>query len=72
MGDVVNINRYRKDRDRRARAGRAAVNRVRHGLDGGIKSTLRQETGRRARDLDGKRLDVVSAPVDDDTPPVGQ
>lgn len=57
MGDVVNLNRFRKQRARKLREQEADRNRVRHGRtkDEKLKESLEAE--RRGRDLDGKKLD---------------
>lgn len=57
MGDVVNLNRFRKQRARKQREQEADRNRLRHGRtkEEKLKETL--EADRRNRDLDGKKLD---------------
>jgi hypothetical protein len=57
MGDVVNLNKFRKTRDRRTAETRAAENRVRFGLSKEAKAKVRTETDQTQKDLDGKRLD---------------
>jgi hypothetical protein len=57
MGDVVNLNRFRKDKARKERAVEAERNRARFGR---TKEEVRRqgaEAERRARELDAKRLD---------------
>jgi hypothetical protein len=57
MGDLVNLNKYRKDRRREAAQRQAAANRVKFGRP---KAETRQddaEAERRRRDLDDKKLD---------------
>ena len=57
MGDVVNLNSFRK-RKEKARAERlAAEHRVRFGRTATEKATARREAERDKKDLDGKRLD---------------
>jgi hypothetical protein len=57
MGDVVNLNKFRKARDRRAAEDQAAENRVRFGQPKDAKAKLRAEADQTQKDLDGKRLD---------------
>jgi hypothetical protein len=57
MGDVVNLNSFRK-RKEKARAERvAAEHRVKFGRTAAEKATTRREAERDKKDLDGKRLD---------------
>jgi hypothetical protein len=57
MADVVNLNQYRKRRDRREDDKDAAANRVRHGRTKAERAKLRRESEKAAKDLDDKRLD---------------
>jgi hypothetical protein len=57
MGDVVNLNRFRKDKARKDRASAAERNRILHGLTKDEKKRERAEAERKARDLEGKKLD---------------
>jgi hypothetical protein len=57
MGDVVNLNKFRKARDRRTAEEQAAENRVRFGLPKDVKGKLRSDADQTQKDLDGKRLD---------------
>jgi hypothetical protein len=57
MGDVVNLNRFRKAREAAARAREAAENRVRHGRTGFEKARDAAEASRGTRAQDGARLD---------------
>ncbi|CAO3429627.1 DUF4169 family protein [Azospirillum doebereinerae] len=57
MGDVVNLNRFRKTRERAERAKEADANRVRFGRTKAEKLRDRQEAERGTQDLDGKKLD---------------
>jgi hypothetical protein len=57
MGDVVNLNKFRKARDRRTAEDRAAENRARFGQAKDAKAKLRTEAEQTQKDLDGKRLD---------------
>ncbi|MCG5243739.1 DUF4169 family protein [Azospirillum doebereinerae] len=57
MGDVVNLNRFRKTRERAERAKEADANRVRFGRTKAEKLRDRQEAERGTQALDGKKLD---------------
>jgi hypothetical protein len=64
MGDVVNLNQYRKQRSRAASAKKAGENRVRYGRTKDEKSRQVSEFERVHRELDGKQLDKSPAPED--------
>jgi hypothetical protein len=66
MGDLVNLRRARKDRDRRRREDEAAENRVKFGRSKAEKLTVKAQDALEARRLDGHRLDAPAAP---ETPP---
>jgi hypothetical protein len=55
MGDVVNLNRWKKARDKREAAEQAPANRVAHGRTGAEKTADRAERERRKTLLDGAR-----------------
>jgi len=57
MGDVVNLNRFRKTRDRAERAKEADANRIRFGRTKAEKQRDRQEAERSTQLLNGKKLD---------------
>lgn len=57
MGDIVNLNKYRKQRQRTEQTKQAAENRVRFGRNNADRARTRSEQDRRSRDLDGKRRD---------------
>lgn len=57
MGDVVNLNRFRKQRDRALKEAQAAENRVRFGRTKADKQKGGREQERAGTELDGKRLD---------------
>ena len=57
MGDVVNLNKARKARDKRDAEARAAENRTRFGQSKQGQSKARKEAETAKSDLDGKRLD---------------
>ncbi len=60
MGDVVNLNRFRKTRERAERAKEAEVNRIRFGRSKAEKTSERLESERRTQILDGNKLDDPS------------
>lgn len=55
MGDVVNLNRARKDRAKAGAKATAAVNRAAHGRTGGERTRAETERERAARLLDGSK-----------------
>ncbi|MBI1779646.1 MAG: DUF4169 family protein [Proteobacteria bacterium] len=57
MGEVVNLNKVRKARERAQDKSRAALNRSRHGETKSEKLSRRREEEREARSLEDKRLD---------------
>jgi hypothetical protein len=57
MGDVVNLNRYRKQRQRIEDAKQAAENRVRFGRDKAERARTKAEQDRETRNLDNSHLD---------------
>ena len=57
MGDVVNLNRFRKLRDRAQREKEAEENRIRFGRTKAEKNRDHRIQERDALDLDGKKLD---------------
>ncbi len=57
MGDIVNLNKYRKQRQRTEQTEQAAENRVRFGRNKSDRTRTHSEQDRRSRDLEGKRLD---------------
>jgi hypothetical protein len=57
MADIVNLNQYRKRRDRRDGEKAAAENRVRHGRSKAERQKDRRENDKAAKDIDDKRLD---------------
>jgi len=59
MGDVVNLNKYRKQRQRLGEAKLAAENRVKFGRDKFERASARAEQERQAEDLENKRLDSM-------------
>ncbi|EWY38189.1 hypothetical protein N825_14880 [Skermanella stibiiresistens SB22] len=57
MGDVVNLNRFRKAREKSQKEAQAAANRAKHGRTKDQRATERDEEARRARELEGKKID---------------
>lgn len=57
MADVVNLNRYRKQREREGARKSAEENRIRFGRDKSERSKAQHEAERAAKELDDKRLD---------------
>jgi hypothetical protein len=56
-GNVVNLNRFRKAKQRKEKAKEAEINRIRHGRTQAEKDQERAERERTARAIDGKRLE---------------
>jgi hypothetical protein len=56
MGDVVNLRRFRKQKDRAGKEARAEENRAKFGRSKGEKTRQTAEAAREDRDMDGKRL----------------
>jgi Domain of unknown function (DUF4169) len=65
VGDLVNLSKFRKQRQRTEAARQAAENRVRFGRDKPERTRTRAEQDRQSRRLDGKRLEDTS-PEDSD------
>lgn len=61
MGDVVNLNAYRKRQAREAIKAKASENRARHGRKRAAKRQAQEERDRAKAQLDGKKLDPNSA-----------
>ena len=57
MGDVVNLNQFRKKRDRAAKAQQRAANRARTGRTKAERQATQAEAARGDGALDGKRID---------------
>ncbi len=58
MGDLVNLNRARKARDKAAARAQSASNRIVHGLTKGERAEMEAEAERRAHTLDGARRET--------------
>jgi Domain of unknown function (DUF4169) len=57
MADIVNLNQFRKKRDRRDAERQAAVNRERFGQRKDLRGKTAHELEKAKKDLDDKRLD---------------
>jgi hypothetical protein len=57
MGELVNLNKYRKQREKLATAKCATENRVKFGRDKADRGRVRAEKDREIRNLDDKLLD---------------
>ncbi|HEX6101604.1 MAG TPA: DUF4169 family protein [Alphaproteobacteria bacterium] len=57
MGEIVNLNKARKNHNRAVKARKAAENRVRHGRTRAEKAKDEDESVRRKHELDGSKLD---------------
>lgn len=60
--NVVNLNRFRKKKQREEKAKQAEINRIRHGRTQAEKDREREERARATRLLEGKRLEREQAP----------
>ncbi|WP_334129532.1 DUF4169 family protein [Sneathiella sp.] len=67
MGDVVNLNQFRKKRNRKEAEDKARDNRVKYGRTGFQKKLERLENQRKLTDLERKKL--TREDHDDDDPP---
>ena len=57
MADIVNLNQFRKKRDRRAAERQAVVNRERFGQRKDTRGKTAHELDKAKKELDDKRLD---------------
>ncbi len=57
MGDIVNLNQFRKRRERELKDQRALGNRVKSGQKKADRKSRRHELERHRRKHDGKRID---------------
>lgn len=60
--NVVNLNRFRKKKQRADKAKQAEISRIRHGRTQAEKDRERAERARAERTIDGKRLDPAPPP----------
>ena len=56
MGDIVNLNQFRKERERRRKIAQASINREKFGRTKAEKQVEREEKARTDRSLDGAKL----------------
>ena len=59
MGDIVNLNQFRKKRDRASKARRRAAQRARTGRTKGERQATQAESTRSDAALDGKRIESM-------------
>lgn len=64
MGDVVNLNRYRKVRKTRDERGAAAINRTKFGRNKAELRELNAARDRAEQELDGKAMKPKPEPED--------
>lgn len=57
MGEIVNLNKYRKDRAKKREQRKSAESRVRHGRSHGERREAMHDEKRRNQELDGKSID---------------
>ncbi len=57
MGDIVNLNLFRKKKERLKREQKSAANRARTGIDKKTKRSLLSERRQKKKNQDGKRLE---------------
>ena len=57
MGDVVNLNKFRKQQRRSDKEKQAAENRTRFGLNKMQKKEIRDKAEKAEKELSGKKLD---------------
>jgi hypothetical protein len=57
MGDVINLNRLRKAKEKAVREAQATANRARYGRTKEQRAREKDEATRTAKDLDSKKID---------------
>ncbi len=57
MGDVVNLNKYRKKKAREAKEKLAQQRKLQHGVSGAERALLEKKRELEAKRIDGHRLD---------------
>ena len=62
MGDVVNLNKYRKQKAKEAKAKAAEQRRLKHGLSTSERSLLEKKRELDKKHIDGHKLDPDPAP----------
>ena len=65
MGNVINLNQYKKRKAREAKQAQAAQNRVKHGLSQSERALKQKKKQLEDRRLDGHKLDRSEADADD-------
>lgn len=63
MGEIVNLKRARKQRERLAKEAKAAENRAKYGRTKAAREAADALAGKAARALEGHRLDTAGHPV---------
>ncbi|MBL4665792.1 MAG: DUF4169 family protein [Sneathiella sp.] len=56
MGDIVNLNKFRKQKTQTERRGKSAENRIKFGRTKAEKNTEKQRFHKTARELTGKKI----------------
>ena len=69
MGEIVNLNKFRKEKQREAEKRAARDNRVRFGRSGVEKLADRRANEKADATLDGKKRDPAADPDDAKKPP---
>ncbi|MBI1391886.1 MAG: DUF4169 family protein [Alphaproteobacteria bacterium] len=62
MGDIVNLNRFRKSKARRDKVTAAAENRVKFGRKKSERNAAKSDAARSNKELDGHRLNDKDSP----------
>lgn len=57
MGEIVNLNRWRKAKAKKEKARQADINRVAFGRTKAEKELVRQQAEKDAKELDGKKVE---------------
>ena len=60
MGDIVNLNKYRKSKQRQSQAHQADINREKFGRNKAVTSAERLRQSQDEKALDGNKLDEGS------------
>jgi hypothetical protein len=66
MGDVINLNKWKKQKAREEKAKRAEQNRLRNGLSISERQLAEKKKQLANKQLDGHKLEVGTASEDDD------
>jgi hypothetical protein len=62
MGDVVNLNKYRKKKERESKEKASQQRRVKHGLSNSERSLLDKKRELENKRIDGHKMDPESTP----------